>query len=120
MVVCTATASGKSLCYNLPILEALAQDRKATALYMFPTKALAQDQLRALRELCDWTFGEDAPFVDIYDGDTPKARRQASKRCSHHPTSVTIAAWSNTYSYFAQLAGTAGRPLLDQMKQSLC
>ena len=79
MVVCTATASGKSLCYNLPILEALAQDRKATALYMFPTKALAQDQLRALQELCDWTFGKQAPFVDIYDGDTPKASMQASK-----------------------------------------
>ncbi len=75
VVVCTATASGKSLCYNLPILEALSQDRKATALYMFPTKALAQDQLRALRELCDWTFGKDAPYVDIYDGDTPKVRR---------------------------------------------
>ena len=86
VVVCTATASGKSLCYNLPIMEALAQDRKATALYMFPTKALAQDQLRALRELCDWTFGEQAPSVDIYDGDTPKASTQAKfpvcLRCS--------------------------------------
>ena len=72
MVVCTATASGKSLCYNLPILEALAKDPRATALYMFPTKALAQDQLRALRELCEATFGEHAPHVDIYDGDTAK------------------------------------------------
>ena len=72
MVVCTATASGKSLCYNLPVLEALAQDPRATALYMFPTKALAQDQLRALRELCEATFGERAPHVDIYDGDTAK------------------------------------------------
>ena len=97
MVVCTATASGKSLCYNLPIMEALAQDPKATALYMFPTKALAQDQLRALRELCDWTFGKKAPFVDIYDGDTPKARRQASNRCPQSPTSVTDAAWSDIY-----------------------
>ena len=62
MVVCTATASGKSLCYNLPILEALAKDPRATALYMFPTKALAQDQLRALRELCEATFGS-APLM---------------------------------------------------------
>ena len=74
VVVCTATASGKSLCYNLPILEALAQDPRATALYMFPTKALAQDQLRALRELCDSTFGERAPCIDIYDGDTARVR----------------------------------------------
>jgi superfamily II DNA helicase RecQ len=41
-VVCTATASGKSLCYNLPVLEGLAADPGATALYLFPTKALAQ------------------------------------------------------------------------------
>ena len=74
-MVCTATASGKSLCYNLPILEALAQDPRATALYMFPTKALAQDQLRALRELCESTFGERAPCIDIYDGDTARVRR---------------------------------------------
>ena len=78
VVVCTATASGKSLCYNLPILEALVQNPRATALYMFPTKALAQDQLRALRELCDSTFGKRAPFVDIYDGDTPKVSNQHS------------------------------------------
>ncbi len=72
--MCTATASGKSLCYNLPILEALAKDPMSTALYMFPTKALAQDQLRALRELCDSTFGERAPCIDIYDGDTARVR----------------------------------------------
>ncbi len=41
-MVCTATASGKSLCYNLPVLEGLAADPGATALYLFPTKALAQ------------------------------------------------------------------------------
>lgn len=73
-MVCTSTASGKSLCYNLPILEALVKDPHATALYMFPTKALAQDQLRALRELCTATFGSKAPSIDIYDGDTPQVR----------------------------------------------
>ena len=93
MVVCTATASGKSLCYNLPILEALAQDRRATALYMFPTKALAQDQLRALRELCDWTFGEGAPFVDIYDGDTPKASTAGSRNLLRAPQRVSHRAY---------------------------
>lgn len=72
VVVCTSTASGKSLCYNLPILEALVRDPQATALYMFPTKALAQDQLRALKELCAAAFGDKAPCIDIYDGDTPQ------------------------------------------------
>ncbi len=75
-MVCTSTASGKSLCYNLPILEALVKDPRATALYMFPTKALAQDQLRALRELCAAAFGDKAPSIDIYDGDTPQVRHQ--------------------------------------------
>ena len=71
VVVCTSTASGKSLCYVVPILEALAADPGATALLMFPTKALAQDQLRALREYLSAAFGERAPCVEIYDGDTP-------------------------------------------------
>lgn len=74
MVVATSTASGKSLCYNIPVLEAVAQSPGATAIYMFPTKALAQDQLRALRELCNTVFGEAAPHVDVYDGDTAKVR----------------------------------------------
>ena len=64
-VVCTATASGKSLCYNLPVLEGLAAHPRATALYLFPTKALAQDQLRVLRELCAVAFGADAPGVEV-------------------------------------------------------
>ncbi|MBM3135739.1 MAG: DEAD/DEAH box helicase, partial [Chloroflexi bacterium] len=53
VVVSTSTASGKTLCYNLPVLEAIIKDRQARALYLFPTKALAQDQLRSLRELTD-------------------------------------------------------------------
>ena len=51
------------------------QDRAACALFMFPTKALAQDQLRALRELAAAAFGDAAPAVDIYDGDTPMGDR---------------------------------------------
>ena len=75
-VVATSTASGKSLCYNVPVLEALARDPATCALYMFPTKALAQDQLGALRGLVRAAFGgasgdEGLPSVDIYDGDTP-------------------------------------------------
>lgn len=83
-MVCTSTASGKSLCYNLPILEALVKDPRATALYMFPTKALAQDQLRALRELCAAAFGSKAPAIDIYDGDTPQVTtQQGASVCMH-------------------------------------
>ncbi len=67
-VVATNTASGKSLCYLVPVLEALAADATACALFMFPTKALAQDQLRALRDLCEAAFGERAPCVEVGEG----------------------------------------------------
>ena len=79
--VVTATASGKSLCYNLPVLEAIGSDPKARALYLFPTKALAQDQLRALRALADGHL----PHVRaaIYDGDTPPGERAAIRASSN-------------------------------------
>jgi DEAD/DEAH box helicase domain-containing protein len=51
VILATAMASGKTLAYNVPVLEAILADRQARALYLFPTKALAQDQLRGLREL---------------------------------------------------------------------
>ena len=70
MVVSTSTASGKSLCYNIPVIEALALNRNASAIYIFPTKALAQDQLRALREFIASAFPHDTPYADVYDGDT--------------------------------------------------
>jgi DEAD/DEAH box helicase domain-containing protein len=71
--VVTATASGKTLCYHLPTLEAIHADPRSRALYLFPTKALAQDQLRALRELT----AAHLPHIRaaIYDGDTPKNER---------------------------------------------
>lgn len=71
VAVVTATASGKTLCYNLPVLETLLAEPEARALYLFPTKALAQDQADALAEfgLPDLTFG-------TYDGDTPQAQRR--------------------------------------------
>ncbi|XP_011014686.1 PREDICTED: putative ATP-dependent helicase hrq1 isoform X5 [Populus euphratica] len=68
VVVATMTSSGKSLCYNVPVLEALSQDLSACALYLFPTKALAQDQLRALAKM---SKGFDTSInIGIYDGDT--------------------------------------------------
>ncbi|TVU38010.1 hypothetical protein EJB05_11357 [Eragrostis curvula] len=73
VVVATSTSSGKSLCYNIPVLESLSQDLMACALYIFPTKALAQDQLRTLLEMNN-AFHIDID-VKIYDGDTPKEDR---------------------------------------------
>ncbi|XP_027901799.1 uncharacterized protein LOC114162192 isoform X2 [Vigna unguiculata] len=73
VVVATMTSSGKSLCYNLPVLEVLSTNSSSCALYIFPTKALAQDQLRALLHM---TKGFDNDFnIGIYDGDTSMSER---------------------------------------------
>ncbi len=77
-IVTTGTASGKSLAFNLPVLDTLARDRRARAFYLYPTKALAQDQARKLTEL-------RAPFLRhaIYDGDTPTSERRAIRARSN-------------------------------------
>jgi DEAD/DEAH box helicase domain-containing protein len=79
VVIATPTASGKSLCYNLPVLDRLAGESQARALYLFPTKALSRDQEEALRVLM-----KDAGLAHgavTYDGDTPgDARRAARER----------------------------------------
>jgi DEAD/DEAH box helicase domain-containing protein len=77
VVVVTGTASGKTLCYNLPILEAAVESDAARALYLYPTKALAQDQLKGILEL----VGGDPELATlvrpgVYDGDTPTAQRR--------------------------------------------
>jgi DEAD/DEAH box helicase domain-containing protein len=78
VVVATGTASGKSLCYQLPLLERLLADDKATALYLAPTKALAHDQLRALR-----SFRVPQVRAATYDGDTPPRERDAVRRTAN-------------------------------------
>ena len=81
VVVVTPTASGKTLCYNLPVLNAVLESADTRALYLFPTKALAQDQLAELQDLAkrlDDTFG-----VFTYDGDTPSDARKAIRECGH-------------------------------------
>ncbi|HEV3320954.1 MAG TPA: DEAD/DEAH box helicase [Solirubrobacteraceae bacterium] len=76
LIVTTGTASGKSLCFNLPTLEVLCRDAHARALYLYPTKALAQDQARALAR-----FGlGDRLRPAIYDGDTPREARTQIRR----------------------------------------
>jgi DEAD/DEAH box helicase domain-containing protein len=81
VVIVTPTASGKTLCYNLPVLNAVLENSDARALYLFPTKALAQDQLAELHDLnqrLDDRFG-----VFTYDGDTPGDARKAIREKSH-------------------------------------
>ncbi|HSR08125.1 MAG TPA: DEAD/DEAH box helicase, partial [Bryobacteraceae bacterium] len=80
VVVVTPTASGKTLCYNLPVLERLIADPGARALYLFPTKALAEDQLAEFQGAVD-AMGRGASNVELraftYDGDTPQDARRA-------------------------------------------
>jgi len=74
VMVATSSASGKTLCYNLPVLEAILTETGSRALYLFPTKALAQDQLRGLQELfCPHLLKMDESAT--FDGDTPQAER---------------------------------------------
>ncbi len=74
IMVATSSASGKSLCYNIPVIETLLTQTHSRALYLFPTKALAQDQLRVLKELfCPRLFGSED--LATFDGDTPPAER---------------------------------------------
>ncbi|HEV3069854.1 MAG TPA: DEAD/DEAH box helicase [Solirubrobacteraceae bacterium] len=78
-IVTTGTASGKSLCFNLPTLDVLCRDPKARALYLYPTKALAQDQARALN-----AFGlSERVRPAIYDGDTPRESRKDIRRLAN-------------------------------------
>jgi DEAD/DEAH box helicase domain-containing protein len=79
VMVATSSASGKTLCYNVPVTEAILTEPRSCALYLFPTKALAQDQLRGLQELFYprlFQIGE----VTTFDGDTPQAERADIRR----------------------------------------
>jgi DEAD/DEAH box helicase domain-containing protein len=85
VVTITPTASGKTLCYNAPILDAVLRDSSSRALYLFPTKALAQDQLAELQSLCE-SLGEVSGGgfgVFAYDGDTPQDARRAIRARAH-------------------------------------
>ena len=81
----TPTASGKTLCYNAPVLSRILEDPSSRALYLFPTKALAQDQLAELHELTEQikSRAEQAIGVFTYDGDTPQDARRAIRGRAH-------------------------------------
>ena len=74
-------ASGKTLCYNLPVLDTILRDPSARALYLFPTKALAQDQLTGLHGLITALDHDIKTFT--YDGDTPRQARQKIRTAGH-------------------------------------
>lgn len=81
VVTVTPTASGKTLCYNLPVLQGVLEDPAARALYLFPTKALAQDQVAELQEVVN--LMEEDIKTHTYDGDTPPTVRQAIRNAGH-------------------------------------
>jgi len=81
VVVVTPTASGKTLCYNLPVLNAVLENPDARGLYLFPTKALAQDQLAELHDISKRL--NDCFGVFTYDGDTPSDARKAIRERGH-------------------------------------
>jgi DEAD/DEAH box helicase domain-containing protein len=81
VVIVTPTASGKTLCYNLPVLDTILRDSDTRALYLFPTKALAQDQLAELYDLNQRLENRFGVFT--YDGDTPSDARKAIREKSH-------------------------------------
>ena len=85
VVVITPTASGKTLCYNAPVLSTILQDPSSRALYLFPTKALAQDQLAELQVMCETLARESGDEVGVftYDGDTPQDARRSIRARAH-------------------------------------
>ncbi len=85
IVVVTPTASGKTLCYNAPVMHAILRDSSARALYLFPTKALAQDQLAELHALAERVGAESDLEIGVftYDGDTPQDARRAIRGRAH-------------------------------------
>jgi DEAD/DEAH box helicase domain-containing protein len=85
VVVTTPTASGKTLCYNAPVLSRVLQDPAARALYLFPTKALAQDQLAELHTLSEQVNRAAGVEIGVftYDGDTPQDARRAIRTRAH-------------------------------------
>ncbi len=89
VMIATPAASGKTLCYQLATLQALLHDKNSRALYIFPTKALAQDQLRSLRQMVSLLTGTDRKSHDeavppqtiaTFDGDTPQGARAAIRK----------------------------------------
>ncbi len=106
VITATPAASGKSLCYNLPVLESLLEDRSARALYIFPTKALTQDQLKGLSTLVP---DNSRIRFDIFDGDTPREERAGIRRSGRiimtNPDMLHLGVLPNHRSWYRFLSG---------------
>ncbi|MEO7454022.1 MAG: DEAD/DEAH box helicase, partial [Fimbriimonadales bacterium] len=113
VLVTTGTSSGKTLCYNLPVLQRCLREPAARALYLFPTKALAQDQLGKLRKLAP--PGIEA---DTYDGDTPKSQRPGIRNTAHivltNPDMLHLAILPN-FAIWARFFRSLRYVVLDEM-----
>jgi len=84
LVIVTPTASGKTLCYNLPMIQSVLEDPNSRGLYLFPTKALAQDQMAELQDVCKRLEGVNLNLgAFTYDGDTPADARRAVRSKAH-------------------------------------
>ena len=109
VIVSTPAASGKSMCYNLPVVEALLEDRTARALYLYPTKALAQDQRRKLADLMPARRANRAVRHDIFDGDTPVSERVSIRRDAHivmtNPDMLHLGILPNHRAWYRTLRG---------------
>lgn len=81
IVVVTPTASGKTMCYNIPVMDAILKDEESRALFLFPTKALSQDQTAELHELITEAGVNIKTYT--YDGDTPQPARRAIRQAGH-------------------------------------
>lgn len=106
IVVCTPSASGKTLCYNLPVLDTLMGQKSSRALYLFPTKALAQDQLKTLKEFT--SLSQVNIRTATFDGDTPQDERIRIRRSSRiilsNPDMVHLGILPNHRSWTAFLS----------------
>lgn len=103
IIVCTPTASGKTLSFNVPVFQSLLEDKKATALYLYPMKALSNDQLKTLHRM-DQSLGAGANPA-VYDGDTPQSARASIRDNSRIIISNPYAihrylAWNDRWRHF--------------------
>ena len=109
VIVATPAASGKSMCYNLPVLESLLEDRTSRALYLYPTKALSQDQEKKLAELMPMSDSPRGVRHAIFDGDTPRPDRATIRRSSNivitNPDMLHLGILPNHRAWYRTLRG---------------
>lgn len=109
VIICTGTASGKSLCYHLPVLAQLTEDRESRALYLFPAKALAYDQLGSLERMVVAGGLAELARPACYDGDTPGHKRPGVRRSANILLSNPDMLHQSILPYHAKWAGFLAR-----------